>query len=304
VTAEALAVAAACGLDATTAEALYRPVASATRGVWRVSGGARTAVVKVLQPVAGEGAWAADLDPASPYFWRGEADFYASGLPDALRDALRVPALYGAVDLPGGAVGLCIEDVAAAHLPSPWPVETYVRVAVASARAARVDASTLGGGWLAAYVARHGGDADLTLLDGVPEAFCHNDFSVKNVFPAADPPVAIDWAFAGTGPLGSDVGGLALESALDFHLPVADVAEVTAATHDAFAAEVDAGEDTARRSLCASAAVRFAWIRRAVRTAAAERPETLNGRPLDEALPVWTACLPHLDALEDEVRAR
>jgi hypothetical protein len=318
---QALHVAAACGVTATTVESLYSPVASATRGVWRVGG----AVVKVLQPVVAGGNWRADLDPDGPYYWRREADFYASSIP-ALVGA---PEPYGVVDLPDGAVGVCVADASGAFVPSPWPLATYAAVATGVAALAGVTADEpwLSRDWLRAYVHRHEADAGyladpppldgvapadietltalwhrrdalLDALDRLPKALCHYDFSVQNVFPASDPPTVIDWAYPGYGAIGIDAGGLALESVLDFHLPVADISEVAAVTHDAYVAALPGiPEDDVRFGLCAGTAVKFAWIYPAVLRAVTQRPETLNKRPLDDALPIWTKALSHIAAM-------
>lgn len=314
---QALHVAAACGVTATTVESLYSPVASATRGVWRVGG----SVVKVLQPVVAGGNWRAELDPDGPYYWRREADFYAS----PLARALPAPEPYGVVELPDGAVGVCVADVSSAYLPPPWPLATYAAVATGIAVLAEVTADEpwLSRDWLRAYVHRHEADANLladpplldlrdadvetltTLwhqrdallgaLDALPKALCHYDFSVQNVFPGSDPPTVIDWAYPGYGPVGLDAGALALESALDFHLPVEDIGEVAAVTHDAYVAALPGiPEDDVRFGLCAGTAVKFAWIYPAVLRAVTQRPETLNKRPLDDALPIWTKALTHI----------
>lgn len=86
-----------------------------------------------------------------------------------------------------------------------------------------------------------------------------------------------------------DVGAFAMESVLDFHLPLDRLDDVEAAMHDAYAAEADLPEDVVRRALRETAATKFAWIPGAVERAERERPATLNGRPQDEALPVWRA---------------
>jgi len=113
---------------------------------------------------------------------------------------------FGVVSLPDGAIGICLEDVSA--LAGEWTVETYVRVAVTSARMARVPAgSWTGHGWLAAYCARRGVPY---ALRGLPDVVAHLDLSVKNVFAGSDPPAVIDWAYAGTAPVGTDVGGFTL----------------------------------------------------------------------------------------------
>ena len=122
------------------------------------------------------------------------------------------------------------------------------------------------------------------------------------MFPASHPPTVIDWAFAGDGAVGTDVGPLAVESVLDFHLPPADIDEVAARTHDAYVAAVAAPADEVRLGLAAATAVKFAWVLPAVLRAVAERPATLNRRPFDEALPVWIAALPHLAAQAETAR--
>ena len=76
------------------------------------------------------------------------------------------------------------------------------------------------------------------MLDKVPQAVCHLDLSVKNVFPRGRWPAAINGAFVGWGAVGSDIGGCALESALDYHLPPDGVTAVQETMHAAFTAEL------------------------------------------------------------------
>ncbi len=302
----ALDVAAECGVAGDRVESLYEPTVSATRGVWRVRDGDRAVVVKILQPVAADTAWGSALSPDDPYYWRREADFYRSPLPSLLAGALPPPRPFGVVDLPDGAVGLCLDDLTAYATPGVWPTDAFADVAAAAARLTCTPAPErlgwLSRGWLRSYVRRHDAGGELLdRLDALPQRLCHFDLSAKNVFPSATPPRAIDWAFVGWGAIGTDIGGFALESALDFRLSPDDVAAVTARMHDEYvrvcrAEDSALDEDTIRFGLHATAATKFAWIVPAVEHASRERPATFNGVPAAEGIAVWTRCLSHLRA--------
>jgi hypothetical protein len=302
----ALDVAAECGFGGDRVESLYEPTVSATRGVWRVRDGERAVVVKILQPVAADTVWGSSLSPDDPYYWRREADFYRSPLPSLLAGALPPPRALGVIDLDDGAVGLCLDDLTGYAVPGVWPLDACAAVATAAARLACTPAPEaadwLSRGWLRSYARRHDVDSELLdRLDAVPQRLCHFDLSAKNVFPGATPPRAIDWAFVGWGAIGTDAGGFALESALDFLLSPDDVGAVTERMHDEYvrvcrAEDPALDEDAIRFGLHASAAAKFAWIGPAVARASETMPATFNGIPAAEGIAIWRRCLPQLAA--------
>ena len=66
-------------------EQVYEPVASASSGIWRVSFGSRTAILKlVAHSRGGHPNWRSGEDPAHWYYWRREVLAYESGLLEAL----------------------------------------------------------------------------------------------------------------------------------------------------------------------------------------------------------------------------
>jgi hypothetical protein len=122
----------------------------------------------VLAPATGEGsaAWRAGAHPADPYYWRREADAYASGMLGDLPAGLRAPACYAVVDR-AGSTALWLEDVGGGTEPSAWTDADYERIVHGLGRAQAawasphvLDASWLSRGWLRAYVDRHRDDAE------------------------------------------------------------------------------------------------------------------------------------------------
>jgi hypothetical protein len=101
-------------------------VASATAGLWRVRSGDRTAVVKLLaHDAAAEGNWRSGTDPGHWYYWRREADAYASGVLAGLRGGLRAPACQLVAERRDGSVAVWLEDLAAAISAPRWALSRY-----------------------------------------------------------------------------------------------------------------------------------------------------------------------------------
>ncbi|MGC0206897.1 aminoglycoside phosphotransferase [Streptomyces levis] len=92
---------------------LHDPRNGVTAGVWRVTGGGRTAVLKVLTRTKEAGvAWAASNDPRHGSFWRREAYVHRSGLARVWEGhGIRAPRLLECVERPDGDVALWLEDV-------------------------------------------------------------------------------------------------------------------------------------------------------------------------------------------------
>ena len=73
-------------------ERVYEPVASASSGIWRVTLGSRTAILKLVAHSAdGHPNWRSGEDPTHWYYWRREVLAYESGLLAALTGGLRAP---------------------------------------------------------------------------------------------------------------------------------------------------------------------------------------------------------------------
>ncbi|MGW7237642.1 aminoglycoside phosphotransferase, partial [Streptomyces sp. NPDC054804] len=85
-----------------------------TGGVWRVSAGHRSAVLKVLtRSKEATGRWAASDEPWHWNHWRREAYVYESGLAQVWqRYGIRAPRLLACVERSDGDVALWLEDVA------------------------------------------------------------------------------------------------------------------------------------------------------------------------------------------------
>ena len=76
-------------------EQLYEPVASASAGIWRVSAGRRSVVLKlVAHSESGHVNWRSGEAPTHWYYWRREVFAYESGLLGDLTGGLRAPHCY------------------------------------------------------------------------------------------------------------------------------------------------------------------------------------------------------------------
>jgi hypothetical protein len=203
-----------------------------TAGVWRVELGGRSLVVKRLVPPQAASYAGAD-DPGHVAYWRRAADVALSGLVDATA-GLRAPVT--AVE----------EDDAGVTLVSDWvdgpPVNglfaaaslgRFARTALGDARwlvrhqlrdrLARVEHN---GGWrtlartpvadVADHLWRHR-DERLADLDRLPRVAQHGDPVPANLRGRiGDIVVAVDWSTLGVGPVGGDVGYLALSTRESF----------------------------------------------------------------------------------------
>jgi hypothetical protein len=207
----------------------------ATVGVWEALHGGRRVVVKRLAPPAGD-----DPDQVSPRgyaYWRREADAAADGLLTATAGLRAAPAV--AVDEDAAGVVVVRDWVADAannglfraralgrfaSLPvpdRPWLARDQLRH-----RLRRVERR---GGWptiartTAADLADHLWRRrlhHLDRLDGLPQVLQHGDPTPANLVgrtrdDGGDHVVAIDWGGLGTGPLGADLGLLALSARED-----------------------------------------------------------------------------------------
>src|SRR5207247_1470218 len=113
------------GVAVTAVAASRETPPTATAGLWHVSAGSDSAVLKVIQlSSTGDSRWPAEPDPGHPYYWRREALAYESGLFERLEGGLRAPACRAVVERPDGSVALWLEAVSAAP---PWTPERLGR---------------------------------------------------------------------------------------------------------------------------------------------------------------------------------
>ena len=210
------------------AEALRPRPLGATVGVWRVSVGDSSAVLKLLRLGASPNLnWASSSQPAHPRWWRREEAVLRSGVVRELQPELRPPRLIHTGEREDGSLSLWLEDLGP---PASWTVDRIAGVArllgAAQARIAkRGRPDGLARGFLRAYLeprrphlaepfaARR--EEILAELDEAPQTMCHFDLHPANVFPAEAGTAVIDWAYCGVGPLGSDAGILASDAVAD-----------------------------------------------------------------------------------------
>ncbi|MEU0068368.1 hypothetical protein ABZ027_02145 [Streptomyces sp. NPDC006332] len=119
----------------------HNPNNGVTGGVWSVTAGERTAVLKVLTRSKGTtGHWAASDEPRHWNYWRREADVHVSGLAQLWRPyGIRAPRLLACVERQDGDVALWLELPGAAPAPGGrWNSTSSTSVASASRRAPSV----------------------------------------------------------------------------------------------------------------------------------------------------------------------
>jgi hypothetical protein len=108
-------------------------------------------------------------------------------------------------------------------------------------------------------------DALLALNAGLPRAICHLDVWPRNLIRRPDGEVVfLDWAFAGDGSLGEDVGNLVPDSVFEHHVPPARADELGAACEAAYLAGLHAaGWDGDERLVALgirASAVKYDWL--------------------------------------------
>jgi hypothetical protein len=139
----------------------------------------------------------------------------------------------------------------------------------------------------------------LTRLERLPRTLCQLDLHPNNLFADDHGTVLIDWAYAGVGAVGEDVGNLALDALWDFHLPPSAAPELSRLLlegyHDGLnTAGLRISIEVVELGLTASACVKYLWILPAMLRALADGRELLNHRPIAETFPVWAQILPHV----------
>ncbi|MFF7896147.1 aminoglycoside phosphotransferase [Streptomyces sp. NPDC007907] len=301
----------------------HNPANGVTAGVWRVTGGDRSAVLKVLTRTQETGvAWSASNDPRHWNFWRREAYVYRTGLAGVWqRHGIRAPRLLECVERPDGDVALWLEDVPG-QPATAWPLTGHVDHAhrLGAAQGAvgpgedapwlsqsflrdRTSGKTTGeelldddAAWRHPLIRRHfppGLREDmlrlhldrewfLTVMEALPRALCHLDQWPANVVSGGPgTSVLLDWAFAGDGALGEDLGAYLPECVLDLFVPAADLPGLAKAAYDAYVHGLRGSgwrgdERLVRLGVCASA-VKYDRLTALMLARADEEPVAYGG---------------------------
>jgi hypothetical protein len=215
-------------------------LATGTATIGRSKGAPWSVLLKSVRPAEGNETAA---DPAAWNYWRREVDAYVGGALRALPGDIAVPACYGVIEREDGTIVLALEFVrdTVDDTWSPGDFERHARRigrlggAYLSGTALPAERSLRRGGlrsWVeglrAAVIAEPAdtwqrplaatvlGDHDLgrlmssvpLLLDALerlPHTFTHRDVTPGNLLVRRQgPPVLIDWALAGQGPIGEE----------------------------------------------------------------------------------------------------
>lgn len=274
--------------------------------IWAADGTAQVRKVLLAPGSrASPAGWAASDDPGHWNYWRREAEVHADReLAGSLRETgLRLPHLDRVDPRPAevtlwfwNETGRTLDQLdlddhrrvargvgrwqAGGASGAPWASRNYLRTYLA---AKDVDWSLLDddAAWSQPLVRRHfpaalrSGWLDLVghqerLLDVVessPRGMCHLDLWPGNVIaPEGADVVVLDWAFAGDGAVGEDVGNWVPDSCLDPFWPAARIAELDATVLGAYLEGLrSAGwRGDARRVQLAMRAscVKYAWLPR------------------------------------------
>ncbi|HEX8101915.1 MAG TPA: phosphotransferase [Solirubrobacteraceae bacterium] len=245
--------------------------------------------------------WAASSDPRHWNYWKREALAYATELPARL--GLGAPRLLGIDTTPEGDIELRLEQVTGRHAGA-LTVDDLEAVAEVLGRAqgrpelpddewlSRGFLRTYGGSravdgallddddaWNRPLMREHFGpdlrqdlirlhaarDRLLALSEALPRTVCHLDVWPNNVIrrPGGEV-VFLDWAFAGDGAIGEDVGNLVPDAVFDLLLPHDQLDELDTRLTRAYVDGLrDAGwtgdERLVRLGICASA-VKYDWL--------------------------------------------
>ena len=158
----------------------------------------------------------------------------------------------------------------------------------------------------------------LTALDRLPQTFCHHDAFRRNLLHQAGPEgedlVAVDWAYAGRGAVGEELGQLVVASLYFFEAAGIGPRDLAAACFAGYVAGLrEAGwagdERLVRLGFAADAALRTTvGLLRVILPLVAEparRPvvEDRFGRPLEDVVAAWAELWPLQLGLADEARA-
>ncbi|MEU0740864.1 phosphotransferase [Streptomyces sp. NPDC006134] len=102
------------------------------------------------------------------------------------------------------------------------------------------------------------------LGERLPQTLCHHDAWPRNFLEEADRTVGIDWAFAGSGWIGADIGNYVSDTALDLLRPAEELPALDRTVYESYCAGLrDGGWDgdpaAVRLGMCVMAA-KWTWL--------------------------------------------
>lgn len=238
--------------------------------------------------------WRLRPDSSDPQWWGREADFYSSELATTgWTDDVHAARCY--VDDHDGCRDLWIEEL----LGIPTSLDVCRRAAAGLAHwqvaNLNVDRPDLPSDWISKHIARQGLDNECTLahpawpsaierglnpglrdlvraritdpaevddlLSGFPQMLTNYDFHNGNIGTVGDRVALIDWAYLGWGPVGHDVGHLAMTLEPPGMTNAAEAWRVMQSTYcEALAAAGWSGDvDSVQRSMALSNQIRLGW---------------------------------------------
>jgi hypothetical protein len=250
------------------------------------------------------GHWAASDDPRHWNYWRREAEVYASGLARVWEPyGIRAPRLLACVERPDGDVALWLERVRG-EPGTRWTPDRHIEHARRLGAAQGAVGATEDPPWLSRRFLREYTDGMtpgqelldddeawrhplvrdhfpaglrtgmvrlrhdrawfLRIMESLPRAFCHLDMWPANVRADGPGTALFDWAFAGDGALGEDLGNYLPDSVFDLFVPAERLPGYAARAYDAYLHGLrESGwrgdERLVRLAVCASA-VKYDWI--------------------------------------------
>lgn len=166
----------------------HNPKNGVTAGVWRVSVGERSAVLKVL--TRGKDTtetWASSEDPRHWNFWRREACVYEEGVARAWEPwGITAPELLASVERPDGDVALWLEDVRG-EPATGWSVAAHAgharRLGAAHGRTLADQTESLDHSWLSRRFLRDYSAAQTTGRDLLDDDTAWQQPLVRDHFP-------------------------------------------------------------------------------------------------------------------------
>lgn len=248
--------------------------------------------------------WPTSDEPTHWNYWRREPLAYTSGLVSAFAEAGVVPpALLACVDRPDGMIEVWLEYVAGAdgfswspdrigrlarelgagqarwtgrHEPTPWLSRRWLAQYMAGgpSRGVAIRDEDWDNPAVAAWpvgVRRelrrlwHDRGRALAMAEAAERTLCHLDIWPANSIDQGGRSVQLDWAFAGAGAVGEDIGSLVLHCFTDGLMPAELLPEVAERCIDGYLEGLADGgwkgaADDVRTTIAASGIAKYSWF--------------------------------------------
>lgn len=317
------------------ASVVYRvagaPGQSATVRPW-------SAIVKIVRRQDGQ-------EPSDVQYWRREPEAYGSTeITRLLPDGLGLPVCHASAELDGCTV-LVLEDVGPDDR-SARTVEWYGQLARllgqmngnrdgAGQRPSWFTRDFVGGEarWAASLVAEtvapppdgiarlyseqhrnemaavaRNCDRLLATLDSLPKGMAHLDAFSRNVIQRDDDLALIDWGLVGAAPIGAELAGMFVITAVHLDVPSSDLAEFETAVFDGYVSglrdsDCPAATDVVRTAFASAAALRFLGFFTRCRPILVNNPDAITaivGQPVEEVFEHLVKLAGHMGPIATE----